>query len=245
MEPSQTLKIVVHRVWGRRLAADPGNVDALVGSAWTDLRAGGFGSVADPTALLAAAEAKLTKALSSVPDHARAHMLLGQVDISTKRAVQGIAECEHALALDRNLAHAHATIGYAKRFIGRAEETEAHVAEALHLSPRDTLAYVWMFLAGIASTQLGRLEQAIPWFRHSIEANRNFTHTHFDLAAVLAQLGRLEEARSAVKTGLALDPAYAISRLRANLAGMSDDPTFLAQLEPVFDGMRKAGVPDA
>ena len=56
----------------RALAADPGNVDALVGSALADLRAGGLLSVADPTALFAAAEAKLTQALSSVPDHARA-----------------------------------------------------------------------------------------------------------------------------------------------------------------------------
>jgi Flp pilus assembly protein TadD len=101
-----------------------------------------------------------------------------------------------------------------------------------------------MFLAGIASANLGRWEQAITWFRRSIEANRNLTHTHFDLAAALAQLGRLEEARSAVKTGLALDPAYAISRLRANLATMSDDPTFLAQNDSLFDGMRKAGVPE-
>ena len=58
-------------------------------------------------AAFAAAEAKLTKALSSVPDHARGHMWLGFADILTKRAAQGIAECEHALALDRNLAHAH------------------------------------------------------------------------------------------------------------------------------------------
>ena len=62
----------------------------------------------DPMAAFAAAEAKLTKALSSVPDHARGHMYLGFVDILTKRAAQGIAECEHALALDRNLASAHA-----------------------------------------------------------------------------------------------------------------------------------------
>jgi hypothetical protein len=54
--------------------------------------------------------------------------------------VQGIAECEHALALDRNLAQAHAVIGLGKIFIGRAEETEAHILEALRLSPRDTLA---------------------------------------------------------------------------------------------------------
>ena len=75
---------------------------------------------------------------------ARGHMWLGLVDIWTKRAAQGIAECEHALALDRNLAHAHSIIGRGKVFVGRAEETEAHVAEALRLSPRDTMAYIWM-----------------------------------------------------------------------------------------------------
>ena len=64
----------------------------------------------------AAAEAKLTKVLSSVPDHARAHKYLGLVEILTKRAAEGIAECEHALALDRNLAEAHSFIGLGKIF---------------------------------------------------------------------------------------------------------------------------------
>jgi TolB-like protein len=56
----------------RALAVDPGNVEALIGSAFADARAGTLLSVADPTALFAAAEGKLTKALSLVPDHARA-----------------------------------------------------------------------------------------------------------------------------------------------------------------------------
>ena len=73
----------------------------------------------------------------------------------TKRAAEGIAECEHALALDRNLASAHAYIGFGKIFIGRAEETEAHIAEALRLSPRDTMAYLWMGIAGVAKICLG------------------------------------------------------------------------------------------
>ena len=125
----------------RALTADPDNVDALIGSAGADTDAGAIFFVADPMAAFAAAQAKLTKALSSVPDHALGHMLLGLVDIFTKRAAEGIAECEHALELDRNLADAHAIIGFGKIFIGRAEETEAHIVEALRLSPRDTSAY--------------------------------------------------------------------------------------------------------
>ena len=141
-------------------------------------------------AAFAAAEAKLTKALSSVPDHARGHMWLGLVEIWTKRAPEGIAKCEHALALDRNLADAHAAIGFGKIFIGRAEETEAHIAEALRLSPRDTLDYAWMTYAGMAKLHLGGYEQAVAWCRRAIEANRNYPPAYFQLAAALAQLGR-------------------------------------------------------
>src|SRR5277367_3414731 len=95
----------------RALTADPGNVDALIGSARADAVEGANFFVTDPMAAFTAAEAKLAKALSSVPDHALGHLYLGFVDIMTKRTAEGIAECEHVLELDRNLAAAHASIG--------------------------------------------------------------------------------------------------------------------------------------
>ena len=228
----------------RALTADPDNVDALIGSAVADVTEGANSFVTDPMAAFAAAEAKLTKALSSVPDHARGHMWLGVVEILTRRAAEGIAECEHALELDRNLANAHASIGNGKIYIGHAEETEAHVVEALRLSPRDTLAYICMGIAGAAKNRLGSWEQAVAWYRRAIEANRNYPLGYFGLAAALAQLNRLDQARSAVKAGLALNPNFSISRARALWTAIADDPTYLAQLEPVLEGMRKAGVPE-
>jgi TolB-like protein len=228
----------------RALSADPDNVDALIRSARVDMIEGVLSFTPDPITAFAAAEAKLTKALLSVPDHALGHMYLGLVEMWTRRAVEGIAECEHALALDRNLAHAHSSIGFGKIFIGRAEETEAHIVEALRLSPRDTMAYIWMTNGGLAKLHLGSYEQAVAWFRRAIEANRNFPPAYFWLAAALAQLGRLDEAQSAVRAGLASNPAFTISRDRAARTAMSEDPAYLAQLEPIFEGMRKAGVPE-
>ena len=228
----------------RALAADPDNVDALIGSAYACTVEGEHLFVPNPMAAFTAAEATLTKALSSVPDHARGHMLLGYVEILTRRAAQGIAECERALELDGNLANAHSMVGYGKIFVGRAEETEAHIGEALRLSPRDTLAYTWMGIAGIAKGHLGSGEQAVAWFRRAIEANRNYPTVYFNLAAALAQLGRLDESHSAVKAGLALNPAYTISRIRDAWTARSDDPTYLARLESILEGMRKAGVPE-
>ena len=64
------------------------------------------------------------------------------------------------------------------------------------------------------------------------------------MASALARLGRLDEARSAVKAGLALNPTYSISRDRAVWTAVGDGSTFLAALELVFDGLRKAGLPE-
>jgi TolB-like protein len=228
----------------RALSADPDYVDALVGSAAADVVEGELFFATDRIVAFKTAEDKLIKAMSSVPDHARGHMYLGLVEIYTNRAAEGIAECEHALALDRNLASARAMIGYGKIFIGRAEETEAHIAEALRLSPRDTLAYIWMSVAGDAKNHLASWEQAVEWFRRAIEANRNYPTLYFNLAAALAHLGRLVEAHSAIRAGLALNPAFSISRARPARTARSDDPTYLAQLERILEGMRIAGVPE-
>ena len=69
-----------------------------------------------------------------------------------------------------------------------------------------------------------------------------FPLAHFWLAAALAQLGRLDEARQAVQPGLALAPGFTIARYRAGV--QSDHPTYLAQRERIIEGMRKAGVPE-
>jgi TolB-like protein len=230
------------RFFERALALDPGNIDARVGAAWVDVRTGNSYTTDDPTACFAAAEVALTKTLSVAPEHAMAHHVLGLTLISTNRAAQGIAECERALALDRNLAMALATIGLAKYTMGRGEETEHHVQEALRLSPRDTNAYRWIMYAGFAKLLLGADEEAVARLRRSVEMNRNFPLSHFYLAAALAHLGRLDEAWSALQAGLALDPAFTSSRYRARVS--SDNPSYLTQRDYIRDGMSKAGLPE-
>jgi tetratricopeptide (TPR) repeat protein len=139
------------------------------------------------------------------------------------------------------LADAHALIGCAKVFIGRSEETEAHIQEAFRLSPRDTGAFRWMHWVGLAKLHLGADAEAVPWLRRCLEANRNYPIAHFLLAAALALLGSLEEARDAVRAGLALHPTFTLRRTRGR---MSDDPTFRAGSKRIREGMRMAGVPE-
>jgi TolB-like protein len=233
----------------RALTIDPDNVEALVGVAAVDAACGAVFVVDDHQARFAAAETNLLKALSLAPQHARAHMFLGSVQMSTNRLRQGISECERALVLDRNLAEAHASIGIAKVLIGRSTETEAHIQEALRLSPRDDGVHRWMNYVGFAKLMLGADAEAVVWLRRCLEANRtnrNNLIAHFHLAAALALLGSLDEAHAATQEGLALDPTFTIrrARARARAVAMSDDPTFRAVGRRIFDGMRLAGVPE-
>ena len=191
----------------RALALEPGNVEALVGTALVNFGIGTNFLTDDRMVQLTAAEAAVTKALSLAPNHAVAHFVLGLVQIFTNRAAQGIAQCERALALDRNLARAHANIGTAKFYLGRGGETEAHIEQALRLSPRDTLVYIWALFVGLAKFWQGADADAIVWLRRSLEANRNHI-THFNLAAALALVGELDEARATAQAGLALYPSF-------------------------------------
>jgi TolB-like protein/class 3 adenylate cyclase/Flp pilus assembly protein TadD len=226
----------------RALALDPKNIEALVGIANVNLRTATTYLTDDLFPRIAAAETALTKALSLAPQHARAHMYLGYVKIVTNRRAQGVAECEQALVLDRNLAGAHASIGMAKFFMGRGAETEAHVREAFRLSPRDTSAFWWMLSVGLAKLQLNAHAEAVVWLRQSIEANPNSPIVHFYLAVALVLHGAVDEARAAAQAGLVLNPSFTIRRFRAG--ALSDDPIYLAWRERICQVMHTAGLPE-
>ena len=226
----------------RALALEPGNVEALVGTAWVNFAIGTNLFPDDRVERLAAAEAAVTKALSLAPNHPVAHDVLGLVKIFTNRAAQGIAECERALTLDRNLAGAYGGVGIAKFFLGRGGETEAHMEQALRLSPRDTLVYIWSMFVGLSKLWQGADAEGIVWLRRSLEANRNYPGAHFNLAAALALVGELDEAGSTAQAGLALNPSFTIRRYHTYTP--SNHPLYLAGRERVYEALRLAGVPE-
>ncbi len=191
---------------------------------------------------ITAAETTILKALSLAPRHAMAHHCFGQVLSLTRRPERAIVEFNEALALDRNLALAHAQIGSVKIALGRAEEAEAHIAEAMRLSPRDSGVNVFYAILGLAKLMLGKDEEALAWLRKSVESNRSSPLAIFTYAAALALVGRIEEARAQVQAGLAIAPEFTIRRYR--LGGVSDNPTYCQQRERVIDGLRRAGAPE-
>ena len=78
------------------LCVAEGQVDYSVGAAYLS---------DDRDARRSVAEAEIARVLSLRPNDALAHEIMGGILIETKRADQGIAEFERALALDPNLAN--------------------------------------------------------------------------------------------------------------------------------------------
>jgi tetratricopeptide (TPR) repeat protein len=99
-----------------------------------------------------------------------------------------------------------------------------------------------MLFVGVAKFVLGRDEEAVVWLNRSVELNPNAPTVHFFLAAALAGLGRIEDAREAARAGLELNPSFTIARLRSMT--FSDNPVYLAGRERVYEGLRKAGMPE-
>jgi tetratricopeptide (TPR) repeat protein len=181
-------------------------------------------------------------AIALAPYFAPAQVTMGQVEIYSDQAARGIARCERALELDRNWTLGHVGIGIGKIFTGQSDQTESHIREAMRLSPRDPDAPLLMAVVGHSKVHSQRFEDAVDWLTRSFELSQSYPLPHFYHAVALAYLGRIDEGREAVRVGLSLDPIFTIARFRAGAS--SSNSTYLAQREMIYEGMRKAGLPE-
>ena len=228
--------------FNKAVELDPTNIDALVGAARVDAVVAAYGMAEDRREKLANAERLLLKGLSIEPRNQWAHLWLGFVLMMTNRGQRAIGEFERTLSLNRNIGASHAWIGLTKITLGKAEETEAHVEEALRIAPGDGVAFLWRYIQGLAKLMLGENQEATDYFRRSIDESRNFPLNYFYNAAALIRLGRDDEAKAEVKSGLEIVPGFTIEHFRR--AAESDNPVYLGQRERIAESLRLAGVPE-
>jgi TolB-like protein len=224
------------------LRLDRQNINGLLGFAATHLYEASTFASDNPADQIRLAEAATSLALTLAPDNANAHMIHGNVLHLSRAPDRALSEFDLAIALNPSLAWAHAWAGFTKISLGRAEETEADVENAIRLSPRSVGLDAWQFFIGVADLHLSRLDQAIDRIRKSIEINPAHPTGHFFLAAALALTSREREAVEARATGRRLSPKFTMSRFRAE--ARSDNPVYLAQRKPIYEGLRKAGMPE-
>jgi tetratricopeptide (TPR) repeat protein len=158
-----------------------------------------------------------------------AHMLAYE-----RRWAESDAEFAAAIALDPNHADAWAIRTEVTALAGQAEAAIEQAHRAFRLNPYPTAWYYWeLGLAQYAARQYGA---AVETLRK--EATYR-TGSRRILAASLAQLGRMNEARQEAALFMASFPTFTISYWIATQA--IRDPTMG---EHFAEGYRKAGLPE-
>jgi TolB-like protein len=224
------------------LALDDNNMCALVGLANTHMWEVNMYGSDDRAAQIRTADTAATKALALAPDWAEAHVTYGTVLFAMRAPERALREFEHAVSLTSNLATAHGYLALMKFFLGRAQETRGHVAEAMRLSPRDPLLFHWLFFIGVADVYLGHVVRGLESLRKSVEINPHWALSQFVLAGALALDGLRADAAEACAVARRLAPNFTVAKFRDE--AVSDNPIYLAQRERFYEGLRLAGVPE-
>ncbi len=145
------------------------------------------------------------KAVELDPADAANHSVLGFVLMYDKRLEEAEAELQTALRLNPNEADAWYNLSDLRVMEGRGLDAVDCSERSLRLNPQPMGAYYWLY--GQALFAAGQYEAAVKTLRRE-ETYR--TGSRRFLAAALAELGRLEEAREEGRMFMAANPHFTI-----------------------------------
>jgi TolB-like protein len=143
---------------------------------------------------------------------------------------------ESAVAISPSSAFTYFLGAVALGYAGESERAIEWGERALRLSPFDSLAFLAWHGMCLGLFRLERYAEAVEVERRAAQANPGFSNFHLLVAAALAKLGRIDEAREAAARVLALEPGFTISGYCAPLAM----PESLSR--PLSDALRAAGL---
>jgi adenylate cyclase len=149
---------------------------------------------------------------------------------------EGLDAIDRSMKLNPNGAMASSHAGWVRCYLGRPREAIIDFERVVALSPLEvTLFRVHAGLA-LAHLLLEEFAEAAAWARRAIEGNPHYTPGYRLLAAALAHLDRIEEARSVAQRLLELMPDFNVDIEKFVLRRADGLAMYL-------DGMRKAGLP--
>lgn len=225
------------------LELDPNNVEALGVTAYAYARAATYGWSMPPEEAVRKGLKAAEQAVELDPNNPDAIYALGFLHYrsgNTRRSLELMRQC---IELNRNHAPAYFFSGVNLLRLGKPQEAIRWIERAFALSPRDPLRSVWYGIIGRAEILLGKDEQALKTARKGIVANSKHPHNYAVLASGNAHLGRMEQARSALRELLALQPKINLAKYRDQVAGK--EPLAIKSYGRLLEGLRVAGLPES
>ena len=227
----------------RALHIDNDNVFALTGMTLRYIIPVVEAQSRDPQADIGRANELVSRALAIDPSFYAAHFAKAYVLIAQGRTQEAVVEGERSLALNPSYIDAYLALCAANNFLGQPDRALELADKAMRLSPRDPHLRAMYHMKGWAFFMKRQDDQAIEWLRR---AEGGTVFTELILAAALALTGQQEDAHETLKRYLAVNgvTTTTIARLRKQQLSLADNATWVAYNERLFEGLRKAGMPE-
>ena len=164
-----------------------------------------------------------------------AHAQFGWVLLFQRQHEAAIVEYERAMSLNPNFTEAG--FGLCLTFAGEPERGMDLLQANLRLDPFQNASRLGYF--GHAHYMLKRYREAISPLRECAWLMPNFRIVRLWLAAAYAQDGQITEARAAADDVRRIEPGFTIDRWKVTAVYKNQ-----ADAEHLFDGLRKAGLPE-
>ncbi len=163
----------------------------------------------------------------------RIHMMLGNLDDS-------IAALQNAILINPSFAQAHHGLGMVLALSGEFERSHQASEMCERLSPRDPIIWASLIVQALTYLLERDYDSALSWTQKTLQHPQAAGYwPHSVHASVLAQLGQVEEAKTAAAKAIAESPTLTLGILTKTYK--TRDPEGLA---PYIDGLRMAGIPE-
>jgi adenylate cyclase len=231
----------------RALQIDDRNVTALGRMAWWHILPVLEAQSPDPQAVIRQADELASRGLAIDPNDYWAHFSKAGVLMAQNRHEEAIVQAERSLALNPSFMEGYEVLCLANNFLGRPDRAMEYADTAIRLSPRDPYIFSNYHSKGWAFFMKEQDDHAIEWLRRSAAAAPGAEpFTYLLLASASALNGRQAEAQDELKRYLSLSrtKTTTIAELRRQQLSIADNPKWVAYNERLFEGLRKAGMPE-
>ena len=174
------------------------------------------------------------RAIGLAPDNVQAYFVKATYLGLSRRFNEALGVADAGLAVNPNDIRLYSARTHIELSLGRYDQAKADAQRAIRLSPRDPQLGVFHVEAGAAELNLGHVEAAIDEYRKAIGSGLNTYYLYANLAAAYALAGNMNEARSALAEARRLNPKLTVKWM------IEHNPN----LPAVFEGVRKAGLPE-
>jgi class 3 adenylate cyclase/TolB-like protein/cytochrome c-type biogenesis protein CcmH/NrfG len=228
----------------RAQALEPDSISAASGLARTLVVRLTANWAEDRPAVAALVRQQLDIVFRREPENAMARLAECQLLQQTDRHAEAIVACQRAISSSPSYIPSYSTQAVNYNFYGEPEKGLPLIDNVLRLSPRDPNTSTIIYNRGLLYFTMGRYEEAAADFEQSLAINPDNQQANMLLAALYAMSGRQADASRKLAEYMRTAPQTTVLGIRRFIFGNSSNPRYRQSREYLFEGLRRAGMPE-